>query len=265
MNCIRRPMSYWTTCNCDDCIIERRRAHKRFTMGYEHRVSQDQAQAVLVARLDDGWTGKALASATGLRLNYFQRHVTAHKRGEPMLRLGPKLAASLMTMGAPTEGQIGSAGTCRRLQALAAIGHGLEVVSAETGIGFSTLAMIRGGNTARVKAASALAVQTAYESLPDIGSNWRVRRDARAKGWLPPLAWDDIDDPSEQPHAPPDTTPDPVVIDRILGGDMSLARSATRAERVEVVRRWRESGRPLNELERATGWEPRRYVEKGAA
>lgn len=58
--------------------------------------------------------------------------------------------------------------------------------------------------------------------------------------------------------------PDPVVVDRLLAGDMSLARTATTAERRDVVAAWPRS---LAELERLTGWRTDRYVEReeGAA
>ena len=59
-----------------------------------------------------------------------------------------------------------------------------------------------------------------------------------------------------------DNLPDPVVIDRILAGDFTLAKTATKAERVEVVARWQGA---LNELERATGWRADRYRKDGAA
>lgn len=92
----------------------------------------------------------------------------------------------------------------------------------------------------------------------------RLRNEAARKGWPTPDRWYDIDDPAETPDPGytedrRHTDHDPVVVDRILSGDMTLARSATKAERVEVVARWRADGRALNELERLTGWEPRRY------
>ena len=90
----------------------------------------------------------------------------------------------------------------------------------------------------------------------------RGRRQAERKGWPPPLAWDDIDNPNESPKGPHMDTKidiDPVVVDRILAGRVV---PATRIEREEVCRRWRASGRPMNELERLTGWQVRRYAER---
>lgn len=68
----------------------------------------------------------------------------------------------------------------------------------------------------------------------------------------------------------PDETPDPpnsagggdpVVIQRILAGDNI---SASQAERLEVVRRWPETGKSLAELERQTGWRVDRYTNPTA-
>lgn len=96
-------------------------------------------------------------------------------------------------------------------------------------------------------------------------------RTAERNGWVTPDRWLDIDtdeqpDPGyvERVHNSPRyyRDLDTVVVDRILAGDMSLARGATKAERIEVVRRWAGS---LNELERLTSWEPRRYVGKEAS
>lgn len=90
-------------------------------------------------------------------------------------------------------------------------------------------------------------------------------------GWAEPDAWWDIDDPDEKPdpgyrewRSSQDKAVDDVLVDRILGGDMSLTRTATKAERTAVVTRWRADGRSLNELERLSGWEPRRYLSEVA-
>ncbi len=87
--------------------------------------------------------------------------------------------------------------------------------------------------------------------LESRGTTPRAQRNkARAAGWLPPLAWLDIDNPAETPDLSAiDDEVDEVVVDRLLGGDWSLR--ATRAERWEVIERWSGSD---NELERRTGW-----------
>lgn len=91
------------------------------------------------------------------------------------------------------------------------------------------------------------------------------------RGYIAPLAWDDIDDPDETPtdwayrerkringttaNAEP---PDPVVIARILNGEWHLP--ATPTERIEVIRAWVEDGGAVNQLARQTGWKVERYL-----
>jgi ParB/RepB/Spo0J family partition protein len=51
---------------------------------------------------------------------------------------------------------------------------------------------------------------------------------------------------------------DEVAVERVLGGDGKARLNP--AERAEVVRRWQDQGRSLNELERLTGWNVWRYL-----
>lgn len=96
----------------------------------------------------------------------------------------------------------------------------------------------------------------------------RARNTASRRGFVPPLAWNDIDDPNESPrrdnnHAR-QTDVDPVVVERSLAGDIL---PTTRAEKIEITRRWEAQGRSLNELARTFGWKSERYTirEKAAS
>jgi ParB family chromosome partitioning protein len=55
----------------------------------------------------------------------------------------------------------------------------------------------------------------------------------------------------------PEPTYDEAVVQRICAGDTSV--HACPCDRVEVVRRWIEQGKPVNELARRTGWKVERY------
>lgn len=61
------------------------------------------------------------------------------------------------------------------------------------------------------------------------------------------------------PAASPYGEIDDVAVSRILSGDWRYP--ASEAERREVCRMWRDSGRPLAELERLTGWNVHRYID----
>lgn len=162
-------------------------------------------------------------------------------------------------------------GAKRRVQALQRIGWSAERLSIELGHSRAWLHVTLTRDGGRLYRRNHEAIAALYDRLRYTpGPSAITARRAAAADWPEPDAWWDIDDPAEQPD--PGYTDkrahddhDPVVVDRILGGDSTLARTATKAERVEVVARWRADGRPLNELERLTRWEPRRYLSKDVA
>lgn len=85
----------------------------------------------------------------------------------------------------------------------------------------------------------------------------RARRYAADHGWLPPLALDDLpgDDLVDVPCPGEDV--DEVAIQRRMSGDRTVRLS--KAERIELARRWEAAGRPLAEMERVTGINTHRY------
>lgn len=178
------------------------------------------------------------------------------------------------------RGRADTIGVQRRLQALSAIGYTWTALDVHLGVAMTE--KLVSGRLHYVFAETHAKVAALYENLRDTpppettpaerGAVTKAKRRAARNGWATPDRWLNIDDPDEQPdpgydgrrRSPEDL--DPVVIDRILAGDFTLAATATRRERIEVVARWRAAGHPTNELERRTGWEPRRYTpDEGAA
>lgn len=94
-------------------------------------------------------------------------------------------------------------GTLRRVQALNALGYASTQIAEEAGLSIATLRSIGYHDAQTIHRTTADAVARAYERLcmtrPEGGYAHRSRNMARRKGWLPPLAWDDIDDPDERP------------------------------------------------------------------
>ena len=180
--------------------------------------------------------------------------LAGEKPCDPCARAGARYhkARQLRLLRGETS-TVPAVGTVRRIQALQALGWGIPALARESGLPVPTLRnpAYRGE---RVRTATADRVSAMYERLamvrPDGMYAERSRRQAARKGWLPPLAWTDIDDPDEHPDlTATDDLPDPVVVDRILAGDRTL--TPTKAERWEVIRRWPGSDK---ELERIFGW-----------
>lgn len=92
---------------------------------------------------------------------------------------------------------IPATGTMRRLQALAVIGWSTAEIAARIDSHYRPLQKIRAGQRECVRSSTAVRVGQVFELL-----SMRVRDDraaritrfrAVANGWVPPLAWDDID------------------------------------------------------------------------
>lgn len=177
-------------------------------------------------------------------------------------------------MGNPR--MIDATGTRRRIEALEAIGWSRREQSRMLGRNNEYI-----GKVARmpvVRPATAAAVAALYERMsmvvpadpptrPKGHIRWheKTRRQARIKGYAPPLAWDDIDN-DETPRgmtAGGRTEIDPVLVDRILGGEWHLG--CTPEEKTAVCERWDSQGGSLSHLERLTGWRVWRYYRKGEA
>lgn len=170
-------------------------------------------------------------------------------------------------------------GVLRRIRALHAIGWTGPQIAEAAGVSVHTMRSIGYHESARIRASTARRIVAAYD---DLCGTWpeglyakRARLMASRRGWVPPIMWLDIDDPAEQPDPGYRELTDhqrrlrddldPVVIERILAGDTALMRTATKLEREAVVARWSETGRSLNDLERATGIKPERYSRKDGA
>jgi transcriptional regulator with XRE-family HTH domain len=120
--------------------------------------------------------------------------------------LGVKPSPDTLAASAPVD----AAGTHRRVRALVALGWSQQRLSTRLGMergNFFTLMERRD----RVTAATARAVRALYDELWDQAppesshrekaAASRARNYARARGWAPPMAWDDdaIDDPQAVP------------------------------------------------------------------
>jgi hypothetical protein len=203
-----------------------------------------------------------VAEQTGLWRNNLYR---AQRRGPDAVVLRATRDAILRVQG-PT-----AAGVQRRIRALTTLGHTIEVIAAASGVHRDRIAVIaRSDQAPNVRARAAQGVAAAYDALrdheaPRTRETVRRRTVSERRGWLPPSAWDDIDDPTEDPLATidPDYV-DEVVVERLMAG---LRMPSTKAEKFEAMRRWLASGRSQRSLCTIHGWYEGRYVERrdGAA
>lgn len=235
--------------------------YRRHVMGGSTTVPTDEARVILVD-LADRMSYSAIARA----LDTSHGYVTKIIRGE-IQRMSPDRAAAVRALVGhqPTDtSHVSPLGARRRLQALHALGYSWSRLDgALDGYSLTAIKQLVGGQTPVIEAQHDQLIRSVYERLAmrlptsddahERSGIGRARNAARRKGWPPPLAWTDIDDPDERPTRfvadSVATICDPVVVTRILAGDWGLR--ATREERFEVIARWPGSD---GELERRTGW-----------
>lgn len=142
------------------------------------------------------WTRVEIAEATHvsrqtLRRILTEQYAAQYRTAAAILALQPGQAPS----------RVPALGTTRRIQALAAIGWPLAQTTSNTGIPRWMVAELAAGRSRKVPVAMAQAVDAVYrERCMQPGPSVRARKVAARNGWAPPLAWDDIDDPSETPQ-----------------------------------------------------------------
>lgn len=157
-------------------------------------------------------------------------------------------------------------GTVRRIRALQAMGW--RYVDLDRALG---RAPSHGGATwshnlmhqQRIHVANAQLVAALYERLSMTpGPSDVARRRALRKGYHPPLAWNDIDDPNERPRRGTDhrrkDDVDHAVIQRVLDGEVL---DTTQAEKRIILSRWIAAGRSEKSLCERMGWRHGRYLE----
>jgi plasmid maintenance system antidote protein VapI len=132
----------------------------------------------------------------------------------PQTKLRPAIAAAILAVE-PTLHNIASGtlvdstGTHRRVQALVTTGWSMARIAARLGITRPNFGKVI--TAGQVTARTALTMRAVYDELWDAPPPEASHRDkiaasraknyARARGWVPPMAWDDdtIDDPASRP------------------------------------------------------------------
>ncbi|MCU1675971.1 MAG: hypothetical protein JWM93_729 [Frankiales bacterium] len=188
------------------------------------------------------------------------------------------LAIALEAVEVAGGSVVSAVGTRRRIQALATNGWPGAQLAARLGRTRQSLSRVLTADA--VTAATARAVADLYEELWDTAppaqthaqrvANTKARNIAARAGWLPPLAWDDIDTdqdpaqtatPSTQPargrrsivaaaqgqgvaadQVPPDADIDMIAVELAMRGQLPRDVSLNAAEQREVVNRLTDEG-----------------------
>lgn len=153
--------------------------------------------------------------------------------------------------------RIPAIGAQRRVQALMVMGWTARAI-ADAGGWLNAENIVQILSRRELLRSKADRVARVYDQLSGrVGPSQHVRRRSLAKGWAPPVAWDDdeLDDPEAIPHhldQPDELVVDWAVVERVLAGEHL---DTNRLERLAVLARWHGS---TNELDDIHGWNLRR-------
>lgn len=118
-------------------------------------------------------------------------------------RVQARVEAKVLSIPIPASvvagGCVPAIGSVRKLQALAAMGWPFSLLGPRVGHGQQYLSQILARES--VWSRTAAVIDSLYRELSMVpGPSQFVRDRARRLGWVTALAWDDIDDPTEQPN-----------------------------------------------------------------
>jgi hypothetical protein len=279
-------------CHCPDCTAantaaSRTAARERIYGRWQPYVDASPVRAHIADLRAAGIGVERIAHLAGLSVSHI-RQLADHSRGDTRetRRVRPDTATRILDIGmndasrAP-HSRVDATGTRRRLQALIAIGWPGELLAVQLGRRASSLHRSMTGKS--VTAGTAHDVATLYERLwntrPPRGTGEQraaadaARAYAAAQGWLPPLAWDDIDSDPTPPATIADASQpsdmDEIAVERALAGDHITYDDLTPVEQQEVIRRLSARGTSIRDIAARLGTTKRtvsrRRASRGAA
>lgn len=257
-------------CRCAACVRGSRNANIRRAQRRSALGSNLVDAAVLLEHINKlkaaGLTQCAIARQAGVSASTVSyvvlgRTQAVHRpKAERILAVQPTAVDPLSDRSA--------LGATRRIRALYAIGHGQTSIAANSPLALATVSEIANGRYRQISPRIDDQVRAAYRQLAQTpGRSHKAKWRAAQEGWPGPLAWDDIDNPTEQPDvddepAAPELCRDELAV--VIASEVAhLASFGTSAH--EIARRVGRSEKYIRGQlagHRAPGW--RQQLEEAA-
>lgn len=258
-------------CRCTDCTAantaaSRTATRERIYGRWHPYVDAAPVRAHLAALRAAGIGVERIAQLAGLSVGHVRQLAgTGHDGGPTTQRVRPSTATRILRIDIANVSRaprslVDATGTRRRLQALIAIGWPVELLAEDLDRRPSSLrrSMTSQSITARTARDVATLYQRRWNASPPRTTDRQAaaaeaaQAHAAAQGWLPPLAWDDIDTqpasaaPTVEPSRPNDI--DEIAVERALAGDGVVYDDLTSAEQEEVIRRLTARGKSIRDI-----------------
>ena len=191
-------------CRCDPCRAAAAKASKAWRrdnyLGVVKLVDAQPLKDHVAMLMAAGMSFRAISLTAG----YTSRNALADSMTRSRVR--PATLARILAVNPQRDnrrdGYVDATGSRRRLQALAVNGWPTRNLAAQLGHNHPTTVQdIAAGKTPTIRLRTMEAIRDLYEQLWDqSGPSQRTASIAKAKGWLPALAWDDdlIDRPEHR-------------------------------------------------------------------
>ena len=275
-------------CRCTDCTaantaVSRTAARERIYGRWHPYVDASPVREHIAALRVAGIGVERIAHLAGISVSHI-RELAEHSHGDSpgTQRVRPNTATRILGIGinhasrAPRS-RADAPGPRRRLQALQAVGWSAELLAVQLGRRPNSLHRSMIGRF--VTAGTAQEVATLYEQLwpirpPRMTGEQRAAADAAqahaaAQGWLPPLAWDDIDSDPTPPAAIAGVSQrsdmDEIAVERALAGDHIAYDDLTTVEQQEVIRRLTARGSSIRDIAAQLGTTKRTVSRRRAS
>lgn len=262
------------SCRCDDCygFISRQGAEKRRQQAYGRWEAPFVDAAPVRAHLTElkeAGMGKArIAQVSGIPVATIG-HILYANKGKASKLVRREIADVLLATPLKLAPQaIDATASRRRLEALCAIGWSASRVAPHLGIsGARIWGLMR---QQRISRHNADKISAVYDKLwaapPPARSRFerqsiaRTIKHATARGYAPPLAWDEetLPDPNAQPAPTTQTGYERIEIDELavelmVDGDRRITAQAHSIEKREAIRRLADAGHDDNSIAQKLG------------
>ncbi len=191
-------MGHHKSCGCEACRTKRRRQVKLRILGKAGWVPIDEVADLFDRLATQGYSYADIGHAAGLNTSKVSKY---RRRKQPTLvkAVADRILAADYTRRLPST-LIPAEPSIRRVRALCAIGWRVRLVAEMAGLPESTVGSLASGQVKQTRYKVAAAIDSIYDEISGTpGDCQRSRIVAKRKGWLPPLAWDNIDDLTERP------------------------------------------------------------------
>lgn len=233
-------------CRCDHCreatSEHARQRRKNQLYGRYHLTDAEPARRHVRALMSAGMGWKRVAKAAGITSSTL--YPLLYGRGgndprPPRKQISKALEAKLLavTPDLAAGSCVDNLGSVRRLQALAAIGWSQHRLAQIFGMFPGNFGKVIHGERGSIRLSTAKQIEVFFDEnwdAPPVAETrfeqagiTRAKREAAAKGWVTAAAWDDIDDPTEEPKAN--------IVSEITGS--RVASTLEKLDRLELLAR----------------------------